>query len=275
MSENRLTRVTCWWDSCSHVNSVIGYETSYTCAGCGSTFSFWDCPNCGAPCIVPARGVQRGRSGCMICPRVGSGRGGRTTAARWVALDEALDVPDEEGCQLLFALTFVGGHGVGLEPGEWVTLAIDDDELRIVSGEPAVVTFPYSQLRGIELGGPGRVVEEGGFVGGGFGVSGFLIGALAAGLLNSLSHREHIESVIGIQSREAEVFLSSGKQTPDQMRLELSRAFVRAAEGAGADHQLGAEEIGAAIRTLAKLRADGLVTDAEFEQKRRELLDRL
>ena len=55
--------------------------------------------------------------------------------------------------------------------------------------------MPYSEVEGLEIGGPGLVKTGGGFVGGGFGARGAIEGMAIAAVLNGLTTRTSIKTV--------------------------------------------------------------------------------
>jgi len=93
---------------------------------------------------------------------------------------------------------------------------------------------PYGQIDHVEIGGPGLIRRGGGFVGGGFGVTGAMEGMAIAAVLNGLTARTSIKTVVRIQGTGCELFLLYTKATPDQLRIEMSRTLgtIRSARAA-------------------------------------------
>ena len=83
----------------------------------------------------------------------------------------------------------------------------------------------------MEIGGPGLVRSGGGFTGGGFGLSGAVEGMAIAAVLNAMTTRTSIKTVVRIQGTGCELFLLHTRLTPEQLRIEMSRtlAVIRAA----------------------------------------------
>jgi len=75
-----------------------------------------------------------------------------------------------------------------------------------------------------DVGGPG-LVNSGGFVGGGFGVTGAIEGMAIATVLNGLTARTSIKTIMRIQGTGCGLFLLHTRATPDQLRIEMSRTL--------------------------------------------------
>ena len=136
----------------------------------------------------------------------------------------------------------------------------------------ALVQMHYSEIEDVEIGGPGLVKTGGRFVGGGFGAAGALEGMAIASVLNALTTRTSVTTIIRIQAASCELFLLWTQSTPEQLRMELSRPLgaIRAAKPAKS-----AKTSASPVEELAKL-ADmlqaGLITREEFDQFKAKLL---
>ena len=98
--------------------------------------------------------------------------------------------------------------------------------------------MPYGQVEDVEIGGPGLVKTGGGFVGGGFGARGAIEGMAVAAVLNALTTRTSIKTIVRIQATGCELFLLHTRLTPEQLRITMSHPLgairsARAAEVAG------------------------------------------
>jgi hypothetical protein len=92
----------------------------------------------------------------------------------------------------------------------------------------------YSEIEDIEIGGPGLVKSGGGFIGGGFGAMGALEGMALASVLNALTTKTRITTIIRVQAAACELFLLWTQAPPEQLRIELSQPLgaIRAARAA-------------------------------------------
>ena len=95
--------------------------------------------------------------------------------------------------------------------------------------------MPYRDVEDVEIGGPALVKTGGGFVGDGFGARGAIEGMAIAAILNGLTTRTSIKTVVRIQGTSSELFLLHTTMTPEQLRIELSRplAAIRSARATG------------------------------------------
>ena len=144
----------------------------------------------------------------------------------------------------------------------------------------ARIEVPYSEVEDVEIGGPGLVKSGGGFVGGGFGAVGALEGMAIASVLNALTTRTSITTIVRIQGTGCELFLLHRQSTPDQLRMTMSRALgaIRAARAASAESAKAktpppgaASSVGELAKLVEMLQA-GLLTREEFDQLKAELL---
>jgi hypothetical protein len=177
---------------------------------------------------------------------------------------------------------FIGGYcpGAELNTGWTYELHFLDDRLLLLSERgltvPAEVT--YAGIREIVVGGPGLVKSGGGFLGGGFGLAGAVEGAAIAAVLNALTTRSAIKTILQVQVTYGELFFLHKKMAPQDLRIHLSRAIVaiRDVDGgattlpgegqAGSVSQLGE------LERLARLLEGGLLTREEFDQLKARLI---
>jgi hypothetical protein len=155
-----------------------------------------------------------------------------------------------------------------------------DDRLAICKCRDwnVLVEVPYNEIEDVEIGGPGLVKSGGGFIGGGFGAVGALEGMAVASVLNALTTRTKVTTIIRLQATNSELFLLWTRTTPEQLRIELSRPLgaIRSAR-AMATHctQVGVADASTDVEQLTKL-ADmlqaGLLTREEFDQLKAKLL---
>lgn len=138
----------------------------------------------------------------------------------------------------LAGVTLLGGYApdAPIAVGEQYDARFLDDRLAICvcRNWKVLAQVPYGAIEDVEIGGPGLVRSGGGFVGGGFGAVGALEGMAIAAVLNALTARTAITTIIRVQAGNCELFLLWTKTTPDQLRIELSKPLgaIRAARAA-------------------------------------------
>jgi hypothetical protein len=147
------------------------------------------------------------------------------------------------------------------------------------SGIRPVLAVPYPEVEDVEIGGPGAVRKGGGFVGGGFGLTGAAEGMAIAGVLNALTTRTTITTVLRVQARAAEMFLLDNAIAPDQLRIELSPALgiLREAGSARPGATPGsrapdAPSVATELVKLASLLESGLLSREEFDALKTRLI---
>jgi hypothetical protein len=189
----------------------------------------------------------------------------------------ALDV---ESLAPVRGVTLLGGYApdVDMLVGHQYDIRFREERLAVYRHRrPApVIELPYAGIEAVDIGGPGLVASGGRFQGQAFGALVALEGLTVATVLNSLTVRTAIKTVIRVQATTAELFLLYTRQTPQDLRIYLSRplAEIRAARAAGLGPATGAA--GAAqVENLARLAAlleSGLLTRAEFDTLKANLL---
>jgi len=129
----------------------------------------------------------------------------------------------------------------------------------------------YAELTNLSIQGPGKVREGGGFIGGGFGIEGFVIGAATASVLNSLTTRSRIETLIGLQLGAKELVFLCTTVEPGVLELQLSRlrGFLRASGGSPAP----AGDLATQLTKLADLVERGFLERGEYDELKRRLLE--
>jgi hypothetical protein len=180
-------------------------------------------------------------------------------------------------------LVYLGGY-VPESPitgGERCDVRFVEDRLVVFASRRAdiLAEVPYSQVEDVEIGGPGLVRSGGGFTGGGFGLGGAIEGMAVAAVLNAMTTRTSIKTVVRIQGTGSELFLLHTKMTPEQLRIEMSRTLgviraARADEAAKPSPEARAvspspvEE----LTKLADMLEKGLLTREEFDLMKAKIL---
>jgi len=135
------------------------------------------------------------------------------------------------------------------------------------------VVAPWSGLV-LEIGGAGAIRSGGGFIGGGFGLAGAAVGMLTASALNSITTKTGIDTVLHLQTPDAELFLHHDEVPPEALRRALSPVFtkLRQAESAAPGMSGGGDHVIDRLHKLADLRDRGVVTEEEFSRLKADLL---
>lgn len=208
-------------------------------------------------------------------------------AARLRAQDADSREVAELGARALVSLrgvAYLGGYVQvsAITPGGLYDVLFLEDHLVVSAHRQAKVLaeVPYSQVEDVEIGGPGLVKTGGGFVGGGFGVSGAVEGMAIAAVLNTLTTRTSVKTVVRIQGTSCELFLLHTKLTPEQLRIAMSRPLgairsARPTQTAGGTRHEAPPAAPSPVQELTKL-ADmlekGLLTREEFDLMKSKLI---
>jgi hypothetical protein len=122
--------------------------------------------------------------------------------------------------------TYLGGVGYPLEPRTRCDLIFTDDGMNVVAPFAGVIVEePYPSIVALEI--TGNVTTTGGgFIGGGFGL-GAVEGMAIATVLNSLTTKTNVNTVIQVQTASGELFLHTSSAAAEPLRVSLSPAFTR------------------------------------------------
>ena len=201
------------------------------------------------------------------------------TAASDVVAGRQLDA---DYLAYLPAVIFLGGYAQGreLDVGKPYDVRFLESRLAVLpSGRTdALIEVPYSEIEAVDIGGPGLVKSGGGFVGGGFGVTGAVEGLAIAAVLNAMTTRTKVKTVVRIQGTGCELFLLNMKTEPEALRIKLSRSLgaIREAQATRAGTQRhDASRPASLVRELGKLASmleNGLLTREEFELLKTRLI---
>ena len=184
----------------------------------------------------------------------------------------------------LRGVAYLGGYApeAAITPGRLYDVLFLEDRLVVLAHRQAKVLaeVPYSQVEDVEIGGPGLVKTGGGFVGGGFGVNGAVEGMAIAAVLNTLTTRTSVKTIVRIQGTSCELFLLYTKLTPEQLRITMSRPLgaIRSARATqatgGIQHAppVAAPSPVQELTQLADMLEKGLLTREEFDLMKAKLL---
>jgi hypothetical protein len=162
-------------------------------------------------------------------------------------------------------------------------LSVFDDRLTLHEGENSwgrTITVPIEALRDLRIEGQ-SITKGGGFVGGGFGVTGAAEGMLIATVINKLTTKTTKLVTIALIADNGWVELRlEGKDAlvvRQALRTVLDAVFAYQNALAGTPSQSQDEEkrgdLVSELERLARLRDDGALTDKEFASAKARLLD--
>lgn len=127
-----------------------------------------------------------------------------------------------------------GGYGTPLASDETSIIALSGTGISAFSPTARFVRSS-TEIRGIQIGGVGEYTTGGGWFGGGFGVSGALEGAAFAAIMNLLTTRRHVDTLLRVIFDDAEATFGIEKYIPARLEIELS-ALLAAIRAGGSHH---------------------------------------
>lgn len=185
---------------------------------------------------------------------------------------------DVSGC------TLIGGYRYeGLRPDNSYNLYFVDDRVLLTpfATTAVVAEIEYAETLALRVDGPGAITQGGGFIGGGFGFGGAAEGMVIASVLNRLTTRTTIQTLIEVQDRTRDFIFFYDKETPQQLRLRVRPVEARLRQTADERErqrlspQATFPDPVERLERLAQLHKQGALTDDEFESAKRDLLNSL
>jgi hypothetical protein len=169
--------------------------------------------------------------------------------------------------------THLGGHGFPLTVGQQYDLVFRPDALTVFANGDVQWSVSIADVREADISGRGVVTRGTRLIGGGFGLEGAAIGIGIASVLNSLTTRTEMETVLRIRTSEGEAFFHYGSATPAALRITLSRFFGSVAANRGGSAVAAETSLVDEFERLAALRREGMISDIEFLEAKQRLLD--
>lgn len=177
--------------------------------------------------------------------------------------------PDDQ--HAIGEVVYLGGYGSALVEGTPYVIVFRDENLIIRSSKGEVKAIvALGDLLELDFSGPGSYTTGGGFVGGGFGVEGAAKGILIASVVNSLTTRKHVKTVIRIRAKGLAAFFEHNRWTPEQLTMSLAEVLdvVNAAD----TNAVVGSDLADQLERLASLHGRGLIDNEEYLAAKRHLL---
>jgi len=133
--------------------------------------------------------------------------------------------------RLLERCIFLGGAALPIRVGALYDIVSRTDHIEIwltpaLAADKPVMTHSIDPSLSVDILGPGAVSRGGGFSGGGFGAEAAIEGMAVASVLNSMTTRTSIETIITVADDASEAFFLHQSATPEEVRRHLSPLFV-------------------------------------------------
>jgi hypothetical protein len=138
-----------------------------------------------------------------------------------------LRAPGEAWSITLRYCIILGGFGIPIAFAGPASLHFSEGTgVTVESERVEPFTIAWRDVTALNISGPGSVTTGGGFIGGGFGVDGALVGMGVAAVLNALTTKTNTFTFLHLESRAGEAFFHYGYAEPSALRMELSPVFV-------------------------------------------------
>jgi hypothetical protein len=185
-------------------------------------------------------------------------------------------VPDDPNCSLLGGNTLLGAVDLKLPIRAPILLVLSTQYLTLNAWTADAgglgLRIPLTDIDDVQIGGPGLIQTGGGFIGGGFGAKGALEGIALASVLNTMTIRSTIETIVAVTARHASFVLLQTLLTPPAAEirlLPLTRAANQNATAGAPQPAAATADPAERLRQLAELHSAGLLTDSENDEARR------
>src|ERR1700686_3467796 len=175
-----------------------------------------------------------------------------------------------------FPLAASGGSSIA--NGSSCLIDFSDEGIGIKASDGQQAFVPYEQVQALQVTGSTKS-SGGGVIGGGFGVEGAVEGMLAASGINALTTRTSVYSVLRIAARTAQYVFVSHTVDSNALNMLLTpgkpRVRMAQAQHASAPPPHAPSSIADELTKLARLRDEGVLSDAEFSAAKSRVLGSL
>lgn len=267
----RARRVSVECAECGAIASVASDKSEFRCPH-GHEHDINACASCGsvyANCLINSEQGERGglRTWMQATPCPHCGSDDSSAASVWQLVAQGGD----RARRLLDNFTLDAAGGTSIPASEPCLIDFASSQLTIHSPS-AEETVPYSEVTALQVSGSNTETSAG-LWGGGFGVVGAAEGILAAAVINSLTRRTKVFTVLRIVTRSAEYVFSSTKLDSSRLQMELTPVQVRIRSAQAAGLPATRASVADELVKLVNLRDDGALTDEEFARAKARLLD--
>ncbi len=167
-------------------------------------------------------------------------------------------------------ITVLGGAGWESRKDSKCILSLDTASIYISDLKSLIdTTINIEDLREIEVSGPGKVTNNAGVMGGGFGAEGALKGMAIATVINILTTYSNTKTFIRLGFQSSEIVMLTSQLEPDKARILLSPLFLTVSRKTTGTKSTS---VSGEIEKLYDLKRSGAIADAEFEKLKNQLI---
>ena len=167
----------------------------------------------------------------------------------------------------------IGGSGYPLKQDQPLNFGINKSSVVFFNKESLQrIETPFNEIIELEISGPGTVTTNAGISGGGFGLEGFLQGAVAATVINAATTKSSTNTFIRLLSSTGEIYLHTTEIEPAALKMKLSPVFVNLANRSKKATGNSGGSIAEEIERLQKLMKDGVLSQEEFDSAKKKII---
>ena len=167
----------------------------------------------------------------------------------------------------------IGGSGYPLKQDQSLNFGINKSSVIFFNKESLQrIETPFNEIIELEISGPGTVTTNAGISGGGFGLEGFLQGAVAATVINAATTKSSTNTFIRLLSSTGEIYLHTTEIEPAALKMKLSPVFVNLANRSKKATGNSGGSIAEGIERLQKLMKDGVLSQEEFDSAKKKII---
>jgi hypothetical protein len=266
---------------CGGDSPIQRESRSVTCTHCGEKVFFCLCPGCGTGqalkgafnmecqcCSIRMQGAEYRVSFGILIDRASSDTSsGESSSSRYLT---------QQRTGFLYPLNILDGAGWAPSIGSTVALSLYRDYFILGRAKVLLGAVTDVQVEGQSI------TTGGGFIGGGFGLTGAIEGMAVASVLNALTKKTHSWVAIAVMSTSGWVSMNYvGTDLISVRRLlrPLADAIFVAQEDRTpqlptASERVDSTDLVSQLERLAALRVDGVLTEEEFQLAKTQLLNR-
>lgn len=171
---------------------------------------------------------------------------------------------------------YLGGAGVPLKTYEKSTLMVSRKGFTIGQGGSSIWTQSFEGMIGIQITGEGLYQTGGGWIGGGFGISGALQGAAFASIMNALTTRTHNDCYFRFVYSGTDATFQVLSHTPRNLEIALSGVRnwleTRNPISASTAQVISSTSRVEQLEKLHQLFEKGILSEAEYKAEKKRIL---
>ena len=173
----------------------------------------------------------------------------------------------------IFTARYLGGSGNNFNKNAEIIVGHGKDGIYLGDiDKKEHKTIAIKNITLFEISGEGTVTTNAGVVGGGFGVEGFIKGAVVAEIVNKATSKTTTNTFLRIMTSESELYFHTCEKEPAQLQILFSKVFVHI--NSSKNTKVNVTGISDELVKLHSLLKDGVLTQDEFDVAKRNLLER-